>query len=487
MQEISHIRHNRLIFLFLFSFIVFLGTPLFFKLSASTKDSNRNLAGSGYGVSIRTTHLSDASLQEHGSEVSATIGIARDREHFYSLRSFPDDRYRGLAQDDGIRPIVQFSDTGITDNLFALHAGLKESLSSFVASHQRACLLSVNGTAVTALLTEQSIDHVLADLVRHYTPKAGGEEKIESLEVSIKDHIEKRFALVAKSQVLFPEKALALLLKGTTQEKHYTVVGGDTVWEIAKRFRMSVEDIERANPNIDIERIYVGDILNLIVPKPLLRVETRYVYTSTQLIPHTTVVHWDNTLYRTQSILEQSGVFGKKRVTTRVTLSNGTPSSTEVLNEEITHQPITRVMRKGTRRTADDELTVAFLPADLGIITSFYGMRWGRLHRGIDVGVPPGTPVYAIRSGRVLSSGFRRRLGKFVHIKHAGGLESLYGHNSDLLVTGGDTVRKGQMIARSGNSGYSTGPHVHFEVHDREKLLDPVFFLRTESVGSEDW
>ena len=484
MRDISHNRHNRLILLFLFNFIIFLGSPLFFELNESTKYSTRDLAGSGYHVSIRTAHISDATLPGNGSDVLVPIGITKNRDHFYSLLSYLDDRYRWLAQDDGIASLVQFSGTGIKDNLFALHAELKDNLFSFLGNHQRACLLSVNGTAVTALPTEESVDHVLADLVRHYTPKAGSEDKIESLEVSIKDHIEKRSALVARSQVLSREKALALLLKGTTQEKHYNVAGGDTAWEIARRYKMSVEDIEQANPDIDVELIYVGDILNLIVPKPLLRVETRYVYTSIQLISHTTVVNWDNTLYRTQSILEQSGVFGKKRVTTRVSQQNGIPSNTEILSEEITHRPIMQVIRKGTRRTADDELTVVFLPTGLGIITSPYGIRWGRFHRGIDVGVPPGTPVCSIRSGRILFSGIHRRLGKYVHIQHADGLESLYGHNTKLLVTRGDTVRKGQMIARSGSSGYSTGPHVHFEVHYRGKLLDPISFLRTESTGS---
>jgi len=484
MRDISHNRHDRLILLFLFSFIVFLGSPLFFELKTSTKDSNSDLADSGYRVSIRTAHMSDTTLPGKASEILVPIGIAKNREHFDCLLSYLDDRRRWLAQDTGNASVIHYSVTGIKDNLFALHAGLKENLSSFLEDHQRACLLSVNGTAVIAVPTEESADQVLADLVRHYVPKAGGEDKIESLEVSIKDHIEKRFALVPRSQVLSREKAMALLLKGTTEEKHYTVAGGDTAWEIAERFKMSVKDIEQANPNMVIERIYVGDILNLIVPKPLIRVETRYVYTSTQLIAHPTVVNWDNTLYRTQSILEQSGVPGKKRVTTKVILQNGTPNNTEILGEEIIHWPITRVIRKGTRRTADDELIDALLPTGLGIITSHYGMRWGRFHRGIDVGVPLDTPVYAIRSGRILSSGFQQRLGKYVLIQHAGGLESLYGHNSRLLVTRGETVHEGQLIARSGNSGYSTGPHVHFEVRDKGKLLDPITFLRRESIGS---
>jgi murein DD-endopeptidase MepM/ murein hydrolase activator NlpD len=290
--------------------------------------------------------------------------------------------------------------------------------------------------------------------------------------------------------VLTPDRAFNLLIKGTTEERDYTVVRGDTAWNIAKRFSMSVADMEKANPQKNIERLYVGDILNLIVPTPLVRVEAHYVHTTSRLIPYETIVRWDNTLYRTKSIVERSGSTGKKRIKTRVSMRNGTPIDTEVLSETITRHPVVEIVRRGTLRTPDDWLTAAFLPKELGIITSPFGKRWGRFHRGIDVGVPPGTPVYAIRSGRVLYASFDKRLGYFVLIQHTGGLESLYGHNSELLVRRGDAVRKGQTIARSGNSGYSTGPHVHFEVRKSGRLLDPILFLRShyeDAMISEAW
>ena len=82
MRDISHNRHNRLILLFLFNFITFLGSPLFFELNESTKYSTRDLAGSGYHVSIRTAHISDATLPGNGSDVLVPIGITKNRDHF---------------------------------------------------------------------------------------------------------------------------------------------------------------------------------------------------------------------------------------------------------------------------------------------------------------------------------------------------------------------------------------------------------------------
>jgi murein DD-endopeptidase MepM/ murein hydrolase activator NlpD len=114
----------------------------------------------------------------------------------------------------------------------------------------------------------------------------------------------------------------------------------------------------------------------------------------------------------------------------------------------------------------------------MGIITSPYGIRWGRFHSGIDIGVPVGTPVFAFQSGRVAFAGYRRRMGYLVILEHEHDIVTCYGHNDRILVAQGQYVSKGQMIARSGSSGYSTGPHVHFEVHEAGCRVDPLLFLR---------
>jgi murein DD-endopeptidase MepM/ murein hydrolase activator NlpD len=110
------------------------------------------------------------------------------------------------------------------------------------------------------------------------------------------------------------------------------------------------------------------------------------------------------------------------------------------------------------------------LPVDNGVITSGVGMRIdpfgsGKLvyHRGIDIAVPVGTPVRAVRKGRVVLAGDHRGHGSTVIIEHSNGDRTLYGHNSLLRVHPGELVEPGTVIAFSGNTGRSTGPHVHFE------------------------
>lgn len=101
-----------------------------------------------------------------------------------------------------------------------------------------------------------------------------------------------------------------------------------------------------------------------------------------------------------------------------------------------------------------------------GVLTSGYGPRWGRMHRGIDIAAPVGTPIYAAADGTVARAGWNSGgYGNLVDIRHPDGSMTRYAHNSRLLVRAGQQVRQGQHIAAMGSTGYSTGPHLHFEIH----------------------
>lgn len=117
-----------------------------------------------------------------------------------------------------------------------------------------------------------------------------------------------------------------------------------------------------------------------------------------------------------------------------------------------------------------------------GIVTSNFGWRRisrrrGRLHKGVDIAAPVGTPVTAPADGRVAFVGRKGGYGNTVIIDHGGNLTTLYGHNGDIMVNEGEMVRKGQQISSIGMSGRSTGPHVHYEVRVDGSPVNPSRFF----------
>ena len=127
----------------------------------------------------------------------------------------------------------------------------------------------------------------------------------------------------------------------------------------------------------------------------------------------------------------------------------------------------------------------AVLPVAGARLTSGFGSRWGTLHAGIDLAAPMQTPEYAVMDGVVLEAGPASGFGLAVYIQHANGDVSVYGHMDSILVTAGQVVRAGDTIALLGNRGQSTGPHLHFEVHqggEDGKRIDPIAWLNERGV-----
>jgi murein DD-endopeptidase MepM/ murein hydrolase activator NlpD len=111
-----------------------------------------------------------------------------------------------------------------------------------------------------------------------------------------------------------------------------------------------------------------------------------------------------------------------------------------------------------------------------GPVVSGFGMRWGRLHAGIDIAVGYGTPIHASASGRVIFAGWMGGYGNFVIIDHGGGISTGYAHQSSIAV-GGGTVSQGQVIGYVGCTGHCFGPHLHFEVRINGTPVDPLGYL----------
>lgn len=119
----------------------------------------------------------------------------------------------------------------------------------------------------------------------------------------------------------------------------------------------------------------------------------------------------------------------------------------------------------------------------IGSITSEYGWRDGDFHHGLDIATPSGTVVKAARTGKVVKAGWLGVYGLAILIDHGNGIQTLYAHNSKLMVNFGTTVQSGQKIALSGNTGRTTGPHVHFEIRLNGKTVDPTPYLTRTKIA----
>jgi murein DD-endopeptidase MepM/ murein hydrolase activator NlpD len=122
-----------------------------------------------------------------------------------------------------------------------------------------------------------------------------------------------------------------------------------------------------------------------------------------------------------------------------------------------------------------------------GRVTSCYGARWGTRHQGIDIAAPVGTPIYVPEDGVVLQAGPASGFGQAVYVQHADGQITLYGHVNRFFVSAGQVVTAGQQIAEVGNRGQSTGPHLHFEVHQGglyANRVNPVPWLHEHGIAT---
>ncbi|SDE50874.1 hypothetical protein SPACI_017690 [Sporomusa acidovorans DSM 3132] len=149
-------------------------------------------------------------------------------------------------------------------------------------------------------------------------------------------------------------------------------------------------------------------------------------------------------------------------------------------------QPSVAGQAQDTEKIQTDMAKLATTPSiwpTSGEVTSGFGWRsspWGdgsEMHPGIDIANSIGSPIFATADGVVVQSGWAGGYGNIVHIDHGNGIETIYGHNSRVSVSVGQSVKKGQIIAYSGNTGRSTGPHAHYEVRVNGTAVDPIRFL----------
>jgi murein DD-endopeptidase MepM/ murein hydrolase activator NlpD len=186
----------------------------------------------------------------------------------------------------------------------------------------------------------------------------------------------------------------------------------------------------------------------------------------------------DDKRYEDYELVLTPGAAGLREVTAKRVRVNGELTEEAPTSYEVIQPATASSVVKGTRKLPDPVGSGKFArPTEKGAISSPFGPRWGRMHKGIDIDINY-APVYSAGDGKVVYTGSKGDgYGVMVIIDHGDGFETLYGHLSRSAVNIGDEVYKGQRIATSGNTGRSTGPHLHFEVRVNGVQRNPLEYL----------
>ncbi len=351
----------------------------------------------------------------------------------------------------------------------------EEELSDALGEVEYAYVLYVDGEKVVATTRSGALEDLLEQLKLGY-------QTANTVNAYFVEDVEIRQEYVESSYVMNLGYIAEILNETKEGEVTYTVASGDSYYSIAEDYGMSMDDLMKLNEGYDPALLRVGDVLTISNAVPYLTVvnveRQRYVQDTPYQVEYTD----DASMYQGEYKVTSAGVYGKADVTANVTYINGEETEREVVASVTLSQPVTEQQLRGTKERPTWYPTGSFSWPCSGVITSRFGYRSLNLsgsnyHQGIDIGNSYGTSIYAADGGTVTYSGWMGGYGYLIIIDHGNGYETYYGHNSSLTASVGQKVHKGQLIARMGSTGYSTGNHCHFGVKLNGTFVNPLNYL----------
>lgn len=352
----------------------------------------------------------------------------------------------------------------------------EEQLSDEIGLVTSAYCLYVNGERIGTTPYEGALDELLKQLQR-----AASDE--DTISCKFEEDVEIRQEYVPTDAIMNLGYIAELLYSTKTAEVTYEVKKGDTWSQIAARNNMTSSELLALNPGYNINKLQIGEVLTLSASVPYLTMtvekQERYLDDVAYNIEYTDSAD----LYQGDYKVTSKGEYGKADVMAKTTYVNGEETERTILSSVTLKEPVTEYRLRGTKPRPTWYPTGSFRWPTSGRVTSYFGGRkspggiGSTNHKGIDIAVPRGTPIYAADGGTVTYSGWMSGYGYLVEINHGNGYVTRYGHNSSLTVSVGQHVYKGQQVARAGSTGNSTGNHCHFEVRYNGVAKNPLNYL----------
>ena len=299
-------------------------------------------------------------------------------------------------------------------------------------------------------------------------------------QMNFSEEIEIVEAYLPTDQIQPVGQAIQELVEEQEQQVIYEVQSGDTLSEIAIKVNIPMDDIIAMNDSLENENsvLQIGQELIITVPEPelsVVRQEVNYY----EEIYNADIIYIDvDDWYTYQTEVVQQPSAGFRRVVVNETFVNKEMVKREILKEKVEMEAVPKIVKRGTIVPP-----TYIKPLSGGRKSSGFGPRKApttgasTYHKGQDWATPVGTPIYASSGGTVTKAGWGSGYGYVVYINHTDGRQTRYAHLSKVQVKVGQTVKQGEKIALSGNTGISSGPHLHFEMLIDGKQVNPLKYL----------
>lgn len=300
------------------------------------------------------------------------------------------------------------------------------------------------------------------------------------MSIDFGDEVEVVESYLPESQITPLAAAIEEVTKDQEKNTLYEVVSGDTLSGISLSTNIPLDRLIEMNENLENENsiIRVGDELIITIPEPELSVERKEELYYEEEYDEDVIYIDNDDWFTTDSVTRQEPSAGFRRVVAEVSFRNEKEVSRDIIKEEVVMEAVPKIVERGTK------IPPSYIkPLSGGRQSSGFGRRKAptrgasSYHRGIDWATPTGTAVFASSGGTVTKAGWGGGYGYVVYISHADGRQTRYAHLSKVLVKSGQSVSQGQRIALSGNTGISSGPHLHFEMLINGTQVNPLNYL----------
>ncbi|MGL5540329.1 MAG: peptidoglycan DD-metalloendopeptidase family protein [Erysipelotrichaceae bacterium] len=351
---------------------------------------------------------------------------------------------------------------------------LKEQLLDQVEEVKRSFVLSVDEVMVGTSMSQDELTQVIKTFIAPFINQ-------DTTDLVFKDTVGIVEEHVLSTESTTTEEILDTLAQTIQKYDTYMVEKEDTLASILQATNMQETQLNELNPETEWDSLQEGTKLNIVKEVPLLEVETIDDTVLVEVIESPIRYVEDSNLYEGQQKTVTAGTAGSKSIHALITKVNGVEVEREVLHETVTVEATETVIAKGTKKKPVTASTGRYIYPVSGRVTSSFGWRtlYGQpnYHTGIDFSAATGTSVKAADGGKVVFAGWDPIAGNLVTILHDNGSKTLYAHNSSIKVSVGQRVAQGQVIALSGSTGLSTGPHVHFEIQINGTPVNPANYL----------